>query len=309
MNIAVTGWSVHLPEVDMAAVLPGDLRAAAPAEPACTPERAHTLLGRKGLLSKEPATRLALCAVHRALGLPPGRPEPGPVRTDTGVVVAGNLGNVATVAEVARTVSGEGVRGVSPMAAPNASSNVVASTVALWFRFGGPNLMVCSGSTAGLDAFALARLLLLAGTVRRVVLVGAEPADETATTLHGYGAGTANLRAGAACVLLEPAKPEPGKPEPGKPEPAKPEPDEPVAGVYVAAGRPVPAEVTIGPGGFDPTVHWGDCYGAQGVLGLALAAAVTGAGAARSVGVVCGSDEDGWREATVYRQLDREVAP
>jgi 3-oxoacyl-[acyl-carrier-protein] synthase II len=289
MNIAVTGWSVHLPEVDVAAALPDDLRAAAPAEPACTPERAHTLLGRKGLLSKEPATRLALCAVHRALGLPAGRPEPGPVRTDTGVVVASNLGNVATVAEVARTVAGEGVRGVSPMAAPNASSNVVASTVALWFRFGGPNLMVCSGATAGLDAFALARLLLLAGTVRRVVLVGAEPADETAATLHGYGAGTASLRAGAACVLLEAG--------------------ESATGVYAAKDGPVPPEMTIGPDGFDPTVHWGDCYGAQGVLGLALAAAGTGAGAVRSVGVVCGSDGDGWRGATVYRQFDREVAP
>jgi 3-oxoacyl-[acyl-carrier-protein] synthase II len=289
--VTVTGWSVHLPEVDVLAALPDDLRTAALAEPACTPERAHTLLGRKGLLAKEPATRLALCAVHRALRLPPGRPDPGPVCTDTAVVVASNLGNVGTVAEVARTVADEGVRGVSPLEAPNASSNVIASTVALWFRFGGPNLMVCSGSTAGLDAFALARLLLRAGTVRRVVLVGAEPADGTAVALHGYGDGKASLRAGAACVLLEAAGP-------------RQDADLHADLAEVDAAGWVSGGITIGPAGFDPTVHWGDCYGAQGVLGLALAAAATGAGAVRSAGVVCGSDEDGWRGAIVHRQDD-----
>lgn len=288
-RIAVTGWSLHLPTVDVAAALPDDLRTVELAEPACTPERAHTLLGRKGLLAKEPATRLALCAVHRALGLPPGRPDHRPVRTDTAVVVASNLGNVDTVADIARTVEDEGIRGVSPLTAPNASSNVVASTVALWFGYGGPNLMVCSGATAGLDAFALARLLLRAGTARRVVLVGAEPADETAVALYGYGGGTARLLAGAACVILEPVERHPD------------------TGVYVDLAEVGSAswqwgDMTIGPSGFDPIARWGDSYGAQGVVGLALAAAITGVGAACSAGVMCGSDEDGWRGAIVYNQ-------
>ncbi|HEU4425171.1 MAG TPA: hypothetical protein VFR67_21795, partial [Pilimelia sp.] len=58
---------------------PGDW-ARAEAPPA---ERAGLVVGRKGLLYKEPATRLALCAVHRALGLPPGRRPDRPVAPRT----------------------------------------------------------------------------------------------------------------------------------------------------------------------------------------------------------------------------------
>ena len=79
--------------------------------------------------------------MHRALGLPDGMRPTTALCTDTAVVAASNLGNVWTVVEVARTVAREGGRAVSPMSAPNASSNVIASSVALWFGFGGPNLM------------------------------------------------------------------------------------------------------------------------------------------------------------------------
>ncbi|MBM0240501.1 beta-ketoacyl synthase [Micromonospora sp. ATA32] len=175
-SVAVTGWAVHL---DVA--------------------QAPAMLGRKGLLYKEPATRLALCAVHRALGLPDGvRPSTG-LDPDTAVVASSNLGNIATVAGVTRTVACEGGRGVSPMAAPNASSNVVAGTVALWFRFGGPNLMLCNGETSGLDAVAAGALLIRSGRAGRVVVVGTEPADADAVAVYPA------IRAGAACVVLEPA--------------------------------------------------------------------------------------------------------
>lgn len=180
-RIAVTGWSVHLPGVDEA----------------CVPEQASTLLGRKGLLMKEPATRLALCAVHRALKMGVGERVEGPVRTDTAVVASSNLGNVETVVDVVRTVTVDGGKAVSPMVAPNASSNVLSGTVAMWFKLGGPNLMLCCGRESGSQALRLGALLLKSGRASRVVVVGAEPDDPVATAIHPP------LTAGAACVILE----------------------------------------------------------------------------------------------------------
>ncbi len=299
VTVRVTGWSLHLPDADGLATdladwsgvapqrLAGALAGAVPAD------RAYEVLGRKGLLYKEPATRLALCAVHRALGLPPGRNLPTGVDPTTAVVVAGNLGNVATVADLARTVRAEGGRAVSPLAAPNASSNVVASTVALWFGFGGANLMICSGATAGLDAVRAATLLLRAGRAARVVVVGAEPADEVATGLHQAGRPPFPLRAGAACLVLTA---DPGSADAGTV-------DGPGAGggaglVLRPAGSP-PAYRLLGLGGFDPAARWGDCYGAAGVVNLALAAALLDAGLAGPLAVACGDDTDGWRAAVL----------
>ncbi|WP_346775900.1 beta-ketoacyl synthase N-terminal-like domain-containing protein [Micromonospora sp. HNM0581] len=280
--VRVAGWSLHLPGAgtladdlaDWSGVpvqrLAGALAGAVPAE------RAHETLGRKGLLYKEPATRLALCAVHRALGLAPGRVRPDGVDPETAVVVAGNLGNVATVAELARTIHAEGGRAVSPLAAPNASSNVLASTIALWFGFGGANLMLCSGATAGLDAVRTAALLLRAGRAGRVLVVGSEPADETAIGLHQAGCATSQLRAGAACLVLTRAAPSGRGP------------------VLLTAARQ--ATCRLGPGGFDPATRWGDCYGAAGVVNLALAAALLDAGGSGPIAVTCGDDTDGERE-------------
>ncbi|PZG24186.1 beta-ketoacyl synthase [Micromonospora craterilacus] len=304
MTVRVTGWSLHLPDADSLATdlagwsgvapqrLAGALAGAVPAD------RASEVLGRKGLLYKEPATRLALCAVHRALGLPPGRNAPAAVDPTTAVVVAGNLGNVATVADLARTIRADGGRAVSPLAAPNASSNVVASTIALWFGFGGPNLMICSGATAGLDAVRAAALLLRAGRAARVVVVGTEPADEVATGLHQAGRPS-TLRAGAACLVLT-TDARTADARTANVETA----DVGTADVRTAGGAgPVllpaaarPAYRRLGPGGFDPAVRWGDCYGAAGVVNLALAATLLDAGVPGPLAVACGDDTDGRRE-------------
>ena len=272
--VAVTGWSVHLPGVDLAARLPV-LAGVLPSMPAVPAERAHELLGRKGLLGKDGATRLALCAVHQALDLPPRAPRPaGPADPDTAVVVSSNLGNLSSVVEVVRAVRAGGRRDVSPLAVPNASSNVVASTVAIWFRFGGPNMMVCSGATAGLDAVGLGATLLRTARAARVVVVGTEPADDLAAALHG-GA----LRAGAACVVLEPADRVPDAPRLST----------------VHSGQ-------SGATDLDLTVACGDLYGAHGVALVALAAALLATGAAPDpVRVACGDDTDGWRGAELRR--------
>jgi 3-oxoacyl-[acyl-carrier-protein] synthase II len=197
--VAVTSLAVHVPGY-RASDLPG-----APAEPAPGPDTAHTLLGRKGLLTKEPATRLALCAVHTALGLPPGRPkEPVPSAPGTAVVVASNLGNVATVCSVVDQMRAEGGHSVSLMDAPNASSNIIASSIAIRYGLTGPNFLVCSGATAGLDAVRLGALLVGSGRTHRAVVVGVEPDDEVASALASTGPAHP-LRAAAACLVLEPA--------------------------------------------------------------------------------------------------------
>jgi 3-oxoacyl-[acyl-carrier-protein] synthase II len=271
-EVAVTGWSVHVPGVDLLARLPVPAGSLPPALPA---DRAHELLGRKGLLGKDEATRLALCAVHLALGRPPGAARPtGPADPETAVVVSSNLGNVSSVVGMSRAVHAGGRRDVSPLAAPNASSNVVASTVAIWYRFGGPNLMVCSGATAGLDAVGLGALLLRAGRATRVVVVGTEPGDEVAAALHG-GA----LRAGAGCVILEPGARAPDAPRLG----------------VIHNGPRRPAH-------FEPTAGCGDLYGAHGVVQVALATAWLASGAtADPVTVTCGDDVDGWRGVQLHR--------
>ncbi|MEZ0073206.1 beta-ketoacyl synthase N-terminal-like domain-containing protein [Planotetraspora sp. GP83] len=163
------------------------------------------MLGRKGLFGKDRATLLALCAVHEALDLPPKTPR-SPAEPDPGVavVVSSNLGNVGVVSEIARGLRADGVRSVSPMLAPGASSNVIAGAIAIWFRFGGPNLTVCSGAGAGFDAIWLAGALLQRGRARRAVVVGVEPDDEDAQALHSLRhAGPAEkLTGGAACLIL-----------------------------------------------------------------------------------------------------------
>ncbi|MGW7265667.1 beta-ketoacyl synthase N-terminal-like domain-containing protein [Streptomyces sp. NPDC054842] len=282
-ELALDGWSVHVPGLS-AADLPGS-----PETPACRPEDAKEVLGRKGLLGKEPSTRLALCAVHRALGLPPG-PLAGPVpdAAGTAVVVASNLGNVETVCTVLGDMRERSGSVVSVLDAPNASSNVIASTVAIRYGFTGPNLAVCSGATAGLDAVALASRLVRAGRARRAVVVGVEPADPVAVRLAALRAGTpAPLTAAAGCLLL------------GLP------------GAWPAA-----TGLRIGPVVRDASpatpfhAEPGDFYGAAGVVRLAVAAArLTAAGPAGTpVAVGCGDAEDGWA-GTHLTLVQRAEAP
>ena len=297
VSIAVTRWAAHVPGPPPSAEWLAGLVDGG-AEPA---ERAHELLGRKGLLAKEPATRLGLCAVHRLFGRPPRAPRPdGPPDPRTAVVVACNLGNVEAVVRVARPVREGSGRDVSPLDAPNASSNVIASSIAIWFRCGGPNLMVCSGATAGLDAVRLGALLLSAGRADRVVVVGAEPQDEIACSLHALsrrpGVG---LRAAAAAIMLARAAGAPA----GAPA---------IGPIAVAPGgaalRPPAESVCLAPreavaedaGVLDLERQLGDTYGALGVLQVAVAAELLAAGApGAAVTVRCGDPRDGWRMTTL----------
>ncbi|MBB5940164.1 beta-ketoacyl synthase N-terminal-like domain-containing protein [Streptomyces zagrosensis] len=295
-RLAVGGWAVHVPGL-AATDLPGS-----PAEPACLPVDAKDVLGRKGLLGKEPSTRLALCAVHRVLGLPPGKlAEPLPYAPGTAVVVASNLGNVETVCTVLDDMRERGGTAVSPMDAPNASSNVIASSLAIRYGFNGPNLAVCSGATAGLDAVRLARLLILGGRAERAVVVGVEPADPIARGLAALRPGSpGELIAGAGVVLL------------GLPG-AWPWDTGIECGPVVRHGASRPA---VTPPLADALV--GEFYGAAGVVRLAAAAATIAAAptteaaadAANSARytVSCGDADDGWLTVDVSAAADRAAS-
>lgn len=246
--------------------------------------RAADVLGRKGLSTKDSATRLALCAVHWALGRSAGAPRPtGPPDPRTAVVVSSNLGNVGTVRDVAATVAAGRPRQVSPLQAPNASSNIVASSVALWFRCGGPNLMLCSGATGGLDAIAVAVRLLRARRADRVLVVGVEPADDDALALYAADRPDGRLRESAACVILA---------------------DHDVR-TYFPLAFLEPLAVAARQPSADIGADYDDCFGAAGVVGTALAVRRLVDGAVGPLIVTCGSDVDGWRSASITASFGR----
>jgi 3-oxoacyl-[acyl-carrier-protein] synthase II len=190
----VISSAVHVPGRDAAALLNGT----APAVPACGPADAHELLGRKGLRHRDAATRLALCAAQRALGLPPGPVDAPVVDPAFAVVASSNLGTCNAVCSMSERVRADGPSAVSILEAPAASSNIVASSVALRFGLGGPNVMLCNGPSSGADAVRVALRLLTARRAERVLVVAAEPDDAVAQRLF---AG-ARVAAGAAALVL-----------------------------------------------------------------------------------------------------------
>jgi hypothetical protein len=303
-QVAVTSWAVHVPGLSSVDV-PG-----APDEPAVPADQAHLVLGRKGLLAKEPATRLALCAVHEALRLPPGKlTEPVAGADRTAVVVASNLGNLATVCAVVDEMRESGSHAVSPLQAPNASSNVIASTIAIRYGFTGPNFLLCDGATAGLNAIRLGALLLRSGRADRAVVVGVEPGDDIARALvqrrTPTPGGPVELRDAAACVVLERG--------PGV-----------VVGALTRHPRPphTDADLVLGPypnsAGASLTALVGDSYGALGVLQVAVAAArLTGAAPGalpgradqpRDAVLTCGDPDDGYATLRLEHRVPVGVA-
>lgn len=202
--LSAAGWCAYLPNIDIGHEL---AQVGLPASGLWTHRQpaapdAAQILGRKGLLAKGPATRLALCAVHTALGWERGRPAASSVDAETAVVACSQLSNADSVAEVSKVVQHEGARYVSVLDAPNVSGNVLATAVALRFGFGGPCLMFTSGRECGAHALDAARLLLAAGRARRVVLVGAETGAGVAGRIWTGGHDTA-LPSAAGCVVLE----------------------------------------------------------------------------------------------------------
>jgi 3-oxoacyl-[acyl-carrier-protein] synthase II len=180
---------------------PRDLLWQSAIEPASDPV---ATLGR-GVRFKDRATKLAMVATERALAdaslLDAGSASLAVPGDRFAVVGSSNLGNLDTVCRTAEAIASGSVTATSPMALPNASSNVVASSTAVRFRLRGPNLMVCNGSSSGLDAIRLGALLILSGRADRAVVVGVEPVNDVVTALTGRP--EEELFDGAVAVVLE----------------------------------------------------------------------------------------------------------
>ncbi|MFD7909697.1 beta-ketoacyl synthase N-terminal-like domain-containing protein [Streptomyces sp. NPDC059752] len=196
MNPVVTGVGLALPGVGSA----GDLLGAVSEDRAAVDPAAR--IGKKGLRYKDRATQLALCCADEALrdaGLlgEDGLTVPGET---IAVLVASNYGNADTVCSVVELIAADGsTRGISPMDTPNASSNVIASTLAIKHGLRGPNLMICNGPTSGLDAVRWADALITSGRAGRALVLGVEPDNEVVRKLTGAD----RVIDGAAAVLVE----------------------------------------------------------------------------------------------------------
>lgn len=210
MTVAVTGVGLALAGANS----PVDLLAPMPSNP--TPVDPAARIGKKGLRFQDRATQLALCAANEALraaGLVVGEPVPLPgeprlparaeltVPADSVAVLASsNFGNVDSVRDVVVMVAETGsTRLTSPIVTPRLSSNVVASEVAIRFGLRGANLMMCNGSTSGLDAVHWASSLIASGRVRHALVVGVEPDNAVVRGLVGHD----HLLDGAVAVVVE----------------------------------------------------------------------------------------------------------
>ncbi|MCA6094683.1 3-oxoacyl-ACP synthase [Streptomyces sp. SCA3-4] len=195
MTTVVSGVGVVLPRAGSALGLiePGPADA-----PAVEPK---DLLGKKGLRYKDRATQLAYCAAGAALR-DAGLLDDDGLRVPAAgvaVVVSSNYGNLDTICRAMDTITRETAASGSPMDLPNASSNVVASSVAIRYGLRGPNLMLCNGATSGLDAVHWAQTLIEAGRASHALVLGVEPDNEAVRDFLG-GARTID---GAVALVLE----------------------------------------------------------------------------------------------------------
>ena len=297
MNLVITGVGVALP----GEVGPAELLGPRPADPAPVDPAAR--LGARGLRYKDRATQLGLCAARDALGdagLLDAEHRPTVDGASVAVVVSSNLGNVDTVCNVAATISEQGSRWVSPMDTPNASSNILASQVAIHSGLRGPNVMLCNGATSGLDALRWAATILRAHRADHVVVLGVEPDNEFARALME----TNRLLDGGVGLVLERAdhaRARGARVRAGLGRHAR------TGGLSACADRLVddtprmwftPENAAIAPGrlagvpGRDLTTSWGTCSGALGVLQCAAAVGWFQQGGDGPVLAVCGGDSD-----------------
>lgn len=190
-GIRAVGASVLLPELGI--LRPADLDV--PREAVELDFRAR--LGRKGLRYNTKATLLALAAVTELLeNSSPGTLEPP---ENFGLVAASAYGNYSAACGVAEQLIKGGVNRISPMDLPNASSNILASQIAIRFGIKGVCLTADDGLTSGESVIRWASRLLRAGRCERVIAVTAECPSEYEQLLRGGRP----LATGAVAVMLE----------------------------------------------------------------------------------------------------------
>lgn len=166
---------------------------------------------RRKIRYKDRATILALAAVQNAIDLAGLRP-PNSTRIAgferTGVIAASNYGNLDTVCRAVDCIAAQDSQATSPLDLPNASPNVVASSIAIYFGAGALNIMTTSGRGAGLDAIIMAIRALRAGRADRLIVVGAETASDPVRRLLSQNGWEVDAGfEGAAAIILEAERP------------------------------------------------------------------------------------------------------
>ncbi|MFF8712230.1 beta-ketoacyl synthase N-terminal-like domain-containing protein [Streptomyces sp. NPDC015184] len=195
MSTLVTGIGIAVAGVGT----PDDLLR--PRQASSAPVEPRERLGRKGLRYKDRATQLGYCAARDALREARllDDEDRAPQGDRIAVVASSNYGNLDTICRTVETIAADTASAASPMDLPNASSNVLASSVAIRFGLTGPNLMLCNGETSGTDAVRWALALLGSGRADQVLVLGAEPDTEPARRLSGLDTAFD----GAAALVLE----------------------------------------------------------------------------------------------------------
>ena len=206
-SVVITGLGIELPGLSEAEGFLDLLgtRAAGDAAP-------EGRIGTKGLRYKDRATKLALAAAKAALehaGLP-SKAECQFEPEMFGAIASSNLGNLDTVCRAAEAIRGSSVDATSPMDLPNASSNVMSASVAIWYGLKALNLMLCNGATSGTEALYVAANAIRCGRAGRMVVVGVETANSVVQRLMNESARAwldepADIRLGdcAGAVVLE----------------------------------------------------------------------------------------------------------
>lgn len=155
------------------------------------------LLGRKGTRYKDRATLLGVAAAAQALDA--AAVDSTMPRSDIGLLVASCYGNLSAVCENAELIDRAGVSSLSPLALPNASSNVVATEISIRRKLQGVVLTVCNGHASGWAALRWGMSLLSAGRSSSVLVVAVEAPSPHEQQLRG---AAAPLVDGAVAVLL-----------------------------------------------------------------------------------------------------------
>jgi hypothetical protein len=131
-------------------------------------------IARRGIRFKDAATRHALAVATRVLADAGWNGVDNAAGARCAVVAGSCFGNVDTVVRTARALAQADSGQLSPMDLPNASANVLASSLAIWFALRGPNLFLASGAPTGFDLVGFAINLLQAGRCDHVLVVAAE---------------------------------------------------------------------------------------------------------------------------------------
>jgi 3-oxoacyl-[acyl-carrier-protein] synthase II len=209
-SVIITGLGIELPGLSQAEGLL-ELLTSKPAIAEAAPEGR---IGTKGLRYKDRATKLALAAAMAALehaGLPLNAAEQLEPEM-FGAIASSNLGNLDTVCRAVEAIRASSVDATSPMDLPNASSNVISASLAIWFGLGAVNVTICNGATSGTEALYLAANAIRSGRAKRMVVVGVETVNAPVERLLNESARAwlkeaQELRLGecAGAVVLESA--------------------------------------------------------------------------------------------------------